>query len=232
MSKKILSVILAIVVMASLCMVSASAASNEVAATAKSLHKGDTVEYSVTLKYGDDDKDLVAAINGLITYDAEVLKIEDTRKDITSILPGVVKNTNDAGKIKFNAAAGVDGMLGFKNGGNVMTVKFAVQKDADETTVNFNTEELFNLENVAITSGVTAAAKVTCPHNKTSDSDKPSDTDSDKKTDTDKNTDKTSETESDTNEDKAPQTGDIATVVMMLVFAAAAVAVIAKKREA
>jgi len=240
MSKKLLSVILAIVVMASLCIVNASASANEVSKETGALHEGDTVVYTASLKYGDDKLDKMAAINATVTYDAEVLEIKSVLDDISCPNFGgtEVTNATQAGTILFNAAAGTKGFGGFKDGGALITVTFNVKKAADKTAINFSTEELFNVELDAataqpkdgkkdITSGCSATVEVKCPHvtdtEKATDSEKPVVTDSEVATDTTKPVDNN-------NNNDSPKTGDVATVAMMLVFAAAVVVLVSKKR--
>lgn len=235
MSKKLLSVILAIVVMASLCIVNASAANDQSAKTG-AIHAGDKVVFTATLKYGDETH-LVAAIDAEVTYDAEVLKLESVKDVEYPVFGRATTNPNTPGTIIFNAADGVYG-YDFAKGGDIVKVTFTVLKDAAETEVKFATKELFDVtvdpanngqakDGVAkndITTGVTAAVKVECPHvsdtdtTKTSDTEKPVDT-------TDTTTEKT-----DDNGNDSPKTGDVATVAMMLVFAAAAVVLVSKKR--
>lgn len=241
MSKKLLSVILAIVVMASLCIVNASASANEVSKETGALHEGDTVVYTASLKYGDDKLDKLAAINATVTYDAEVLEIKSVLDDI--VCPNFggteVTNATQAGTILFNAAAGTKGFAGFKDGGALITVTFNVKKAADKTAINFSTEELFNVELDAataqpkdgkkdITSGCSATVEVKCPHatdtDKATDSEKPVVTDSEVATTTD------TADNTDNNGNNSPKTGDVATVAMMLVFAAAVVVLVSKKR--
>jgi hypothetical protein len=241
MSKKLLSVILAIVVMASLCIVNASASANEVSKETGKLHAGDTVTYTASLKYGDDKLDKLAAINATVTYDAEVLEIKSVLDDI--VCPNFggteVTNATQAGTILFNAAAGTKGFAGFKDGGALITVTFNVKADADKTAINFSTEELFNVELDAataqpkdgktdITSGCSATVDVKCPHAPvTTDSEKDSDN---KPVDTASDVVTTDTTKPVDNNGGSPKTGDVATVAMMLVFAAAVVVLVSKKR--
>lgn len=233
MSKKLLSVILAIVVMASLCIVNASAAANEKVTKTGELHEGDVVTYTASLKFGDDKLNKLAAINATVNYDAEVLKIASVIDDVAFPVLGdsTVANLGNAGEILFNNASGAKGFTGFKDGGVLISVKFTVVKDAADTEIKFATEELFDLTldpstgapdeeagKKDITEGVSAAAKVDCKKapvvEETDTEEKPVESDTEDKKD----------------EDKAPQTGDVATVVMMLVFAAAVVALVSKKR--
>lgn len=244
MSKKLLSVILAIVVMASLCIVNASAA-NDQSATTGAIHAGDTVTFTASLKYGDDTH-LVAAINATVTYDAEVLAIENVKKVEYPVFRSGTTNINTPGTVLFNAADGVNG-FDFANGGDLVKITFNVLKDAPSTEIKFETAELFDVtidpvtfqaaDGVAatqITSGVTANAAVACPH--VSDIDTTTDT-SAKPTDTDKGTDTTVAPTTDTtgnnnnnNSGRSYPTGDFATVAMMIVFAAAVVVFVSKKR--
>ena len=252
MSKKILSVLLAIVVMASLCMISASADEANVLSTKTTeLHKDDTVTYTVSLKYGTD-RDLVAALNALVTYDNTVLEI-DKKASKFPVTGAPTINYKADGTIKFNAANGTAG-FNFADGGDIAVFTFKVIADAaNGTEIKFNTAELFNVvlvevdgedipdeaqSNKAITTGCSAKADVTCPHKaaETTDSEKKDDTKASdtevKASDTEKKADEKTTEEAKTDANTAPKTGDVATVVMMLVFAAAAVVVIAKKREA
>lgn len=234
MSKKLLSVILAIVVMASLCIVNASAANDQSAKTG-AIHAGDKVVFTASLKYGDETH-LVAAIDAEVTYDADVLKLESVKDVEYPVFGRATTNPNTPGTIIFNAADGVYG-YDFAKGGDIVKVTFTVLKDAAETEVKFATKELFDVtvdpanngqakDGVAkndITTGVTAAVKVECPH--------VSDTDTAKTSDTEKDTTVDTSTEkADDNGNNSPKTGDVATVAMMLVFAAAAVVLVSKKR--
>ena len=236
MSKKLLSVILAIVVMASLCIVNASAANDQSAKTG-AIHAGDKVVFTATLKYGDETH-LVAAIDAEVTYDAEVLKLESVKDVEYPVFGRATTNPNTPGTIIFNAADGVYG-YDFAAGGDIVKVTFTVLKDADATEVKFATKELFDVtvdpanngqakDGVAkndITTGVTAAVAVECPHVSDTDTAKASDTE--KPVDT---TDTATEKADDNNNGGSPKTGDVATVAMMLVFAAAAVVLVSKKR--
>ncbi|MDD5923382.1 MAG: cohesin domain-containing protein [Clostridia bacterium] len=235
MSKKLLSVILAIITMASLCIVNASAA-NAADASTGVLHEGDKVIYTASLKYGDDTH-YVAAINATVKYDAEVLSIANVRSVEYPVFNSGTTNLNEAGTVLFNAADGANGR-DFSKGGALIKITFDVKKDVEDTKISFASEELFDVtidpetlqaaDGVAkndITSGVTAEAKVECVN--VVDSDK--DTTTDKPVDT--STDTTTDTSSDkVDENKAPITGDVATVAMMLVFAAAVVVLVSKKR--
>ena len=235
MSKKLLSVILAIVVMASLCIVNASAANDQSAKTG-AIHAGDKVVFTASLKYGDETH-LVAAIDAEVTYDAEVLKLESVKDVEYPVFGRATTNPNTPGTIIFNAADGVYG-YDFANGGDIVKVTFTVLKDAEAAEVKFATKELFDVtvdpanngqakDGVAkndITTGVTAAVAVECPH--------VSDTDTTKASDTEKSVDTTDTAteKADDNNGDSPKTGDVATVAMMLVFAAAAVVLVSKKR--
>jgi hypothetical protein len=235
MSKKLLSVILAIVVMASLCIVNASAAeANALSTKTGELHEGDTVTYTASLKFGDDKLNKLAAINATVNYDKDVLKIASVIDDVAFPVLGdsTVANLGNAGEILFNNASGAKGFTGFKDGGVLISVKFTVVKDAADTEITFKTAELFDLTldpstgapdeskgKKDITTGCSAAAKVDCKV-------KPVDTETDKEEDKKDETD----TEDKKDENKAPATGDVATVVMMLVFAAAVVTLVSKKR--
>jgi hypothetical protein len=248
MSKKLLSVILAIVVMASLCIVNASASANEKVANTGKIHAGDTVTFTASLKYGNDETDKLAAINATVTYDTNVLEIANVLKDIKCPHFGgtEVKNATQPGTILFNAAAGTNGFEGFMNGGELIVVTFNVKADADDTAINFSTEELFNVEldptsgtpkdgKKDITDGCSATAAVECPHGTTTTDSEVKATDSEvKATDTEaKATDTavaTDTTAQPTNNNASPKTGDVATVAMMLVFAAAVVVLVSKKR--
>ena len=237
MSQKLLSVILAIVVMASLCTVNALAANEKTARTDDIIYKDDKVVFIASLKYGDETH-LVAAIDAEVTYDAEVLKLESVKDVEYPVFGRATTNPNTPGTIIFNAADGVYG-YDFAAGGDIVKVTFTVLKDADATEVKFATKELFDVtvdpanngqakDGVAkndITTGVTAAVAVECPHVSDTDTAKASDTE--KPVDT---TDTATEKADDNNNGGSPKTGDVATVAMMLVFAAAAVVLVSKKR--
>ena len=223
MSKKVLSVVLSILMVATLC-VSASADSAYVGDGVKTgeLHKGDTVTYTVNLKHAGDD--YVAAIDASVFYDADVLEIalnEKEKPDVAYEGTGsAVPNYGIEGEIRFNAAEGVNGYDAFEDGANIIEVKFNVLKDAEDAEIKFEARELFTLEKVVVSKEIKESATVDCVK-------ETSDEDSDKNDTTDSEKNDTTDTES-------PVTGDTTSVaVMMVVLATAALAVvIARKRVA
>lgn len=228
MSKKVLSVVLAIMMIATLC-VNAFAADDKAlvfegtGVKTGELHKGDKVTYTVNLKHESDDN--LAALDASILYDAEVLKIaldEDEYELVTFQGTGsAIANYGVEGEIIFNAAEGTKGYRDFKKGANIIEVTFEVLKDASDAEIQFVAREFFTIDKVTITKGVTESVKVDCV------------VEPEKESDTDTTTDTTTDTATDNNV-VAPPTGDTTSVVvMMVVLATAALAVVvARKRVA
>ena len=224
MSKKVLSVVLAIMMIATLCV---NAFADEEKALVfegtgvktGELHKGDKVTYTVNLKHESDDN--LAALDASILYDAEVLKIaldEDDYELVTFQGTGsAIANYGVEGEIIFNAAEGTKGYRDFKKGANIIEVTFEVLKDAEDANIQFVAREFFTIEKVTISKGVTESVKVDC----VKADEKPVESDTDKTTDT-------------TTDVVAPITGDTTSVVVvMIVLATAALAVVvARKRVA
>jgi hypothetical protein len=255
MSKKVLSLLLSVLMVASLCCVSLLSASADslmsVSKDTTAVHVGDTVTFTVNLKYGDNAKqDYVAAIDASILYDEEVLKVakkSSGREDVSyGILPSPTVNYDLAGEVKFNAANGSAGIYDYDEETDVVTsyqdghvlvkAKFEVIKDAEVATLKLDVRELFNMEKVNLTAdALTAEVSVDCKHTSDTDTATDSEKDTDTVVDTDTVADEATDKDTATDTEKAPvQTGDTtATVAILLVLVAAAVvAVIARKRLA
>ena len=124
MFKRIITLALAVVCLASFAIVGASALAPE---------KEGEVVYTATLTTPNKIED----VQGFITYDASVLKVVEA---VTPNIYGAIINTGEAGTIYFNATE-VNNGLDFTTAAALIEVKFEVLQDA-EAEVAITVEEM------------------------------------------------------------------------------------------